>query len=72
MSAKQQFPVAPPDHVKISKTGRPYVDIGQLIKGEMDRLEQSRRPDEAPEPPRPSTNGTNDTNGNNDTTGGHQ
>lgn len=66
MSSPKPVTVPPPKHVQISKTGRPFVNIGELIKGEMDRIEQSKR-DTTNEPTRTvpnDTNGNGSSNGN--------
>jgi hypothetical protein len=34
--------------VKISKTGRPYVDVADLVKSELERIKKSEQDKEAP------------------------
>ena len=47
--------------VKISKTGRPYVDVADLVKSELDRIKNSQADNARNGTPQPSHN--NNTNG---------
>lgn len=49
--------------VKISKTGRPYVDVADLVKSELERMkkpqeESSQEPSTQPDADNPNGNGT--------------
>ncbi len=48
--------------IKISKTGRPYVDVADLVKTRFERIERLRNPERppAPEQPREPQNGDRD------------
>lgn len=48
--------------IKISKTGRPYVDVADLVKSELERIKT--RNESPARPTEPGTNGTNGNNGN--------
>lgn len=52
--------------IKISKTGRPYVDVADLVRSELDRIKRSQQEDGSCPGSAQSSNNTNgnSTNGN--------
>lgn len=47
--------------IKISKTGRPYVDVADLVRSELNRIKKSQQEDA---PGRSGPQSSNNTNGN--------
>jgi hypothetical protein len=69
MSSPKTVLVPPPKHVRISPTGRPYVDTGELIQRQMERIERARQQQpnggQQQSPPANNPNGRNGYGGQN-------